>query len=120
MPARSDIDPIEIPGLFRHLILLEITHEPLRFRVRLYGTSVAELRGRDLTGRYLYEDAITAIGHQTRPWNVETVEQRRPRYKIGDYTDISDGRSGTYNRLGVPLSSDGATVDMLMVGLIRE
>ena len=120
MPARRDLDPVEIPGLLKHLILLDVTHDPLRFRVRLYGTAVADLRGRDLTGRYLYEDGVTQIGQHIRPFNVATVEERRPHFRIGDYTDISDGRTGTYYRLGLPLSSDGETVDMLMIGLIRE
>lgn len=120
MPARSDLDPVDIPDLLRHLILLDVTHDPLRFRVRLYGTEVAELRGRDLTGRYLYEGEPTAIGDQTRPWNVETVETRSPHYVTGPFTDISDGRTGTFYRLGLPLSEEGERVDMLMIGLLRE
>ncbi len=120
MPARRDLDPVEIPRLLKHLILLDVTHDPLRFRVRLYGTAVAELRGRDLTGHYLYEGGPTAIGSRTRPWNLAAVERRRPHYTVGDYTDISDGRNGTFYRLGLPLSGDGETVDMLMIGLIRE
>ena len=120
MPARRDLDPIEIPRLLQHLILLDVTHDPLRFQVRLYGTAVAQLRGRDLTGRFLYENGVTAIGRQTRRWNLWTVEERRPTYRAGDFTDISDGRMGTYYRLGLPLSDDGETVDMLMIGLLRE
>lgn len=120
MPARHDLDPIEIPELLRHLILLDIMHDPLRFRVRLYGTGVTELHGHDLTGRFLYEDGLTPIGQQTRPWNARTVESREPHYTVGDYTDISDGRIGTFYRLGLPLSSNDDTVDMLMIGLIRE
>ncbi|MDF1793122.1 MAG: PAS domain-containing protein [Thalassobaculaceae bacterium] len=120
MPARRDLDPLDIPGLLRHLILLDVTHDPLRFRVRLYGTEVVDLRGRDLTGRYLYEGEMTAIGEQTRPWNVAVVESRRPHHVTGPYTDISDGRIGTFHRLGLPLSEDGKRVDMLMTGLVRE
>lgn len=120
MPARRDLDPLDIPGLLRHLILLDVTHDPLRFQVRLYGTEVTELRGHDLTGRYLYEGKTTAIGAQTRPWNVATVETRRPHYVTGPYTDISDSRIGTFHRLGLPLSEDGEQVDMLMIGLVRE
>ena len=120
MPARGDLDPVEIPDLLPHLILLDVTHDPLRFRVRLYGTSVVELRGIDLTGRYLYEGGVTQIGHHTRPWNLRTVEDRLPHFTTGDYTDISDGRTGTYYRLGLPLSGGGEAVDMLMIGLIRE
>lgn len=120
MPARSDLDPLDIPGLLRNLILLDVSHDPLRFRVRLYGTEVTDLRGRDLTGRYLYEGEPTAIGDQTRPWNLETVKTRRPHYVSGPFNDISDGRSGTFYRLGLPLSEDGMRVDMLVIGLVRE
>ncbi len=120
MPARPDLDPVEIPLLLRHLILLDVTYDPLRFRVRLYGTEVADLRGRDLTGRYLYEAAPTAIGETTRPWNLATVETGKPHYVTGPYEDISDGRIGRFYRLGLPLSETGQRVDMLMIGLVRE
>ena len=120
MPARADLDPLDIPQVLSHLILLDVTHDPLRFRVRLYGTEVADLRGRDLTGRYLYEGAPTTIGETTRPWNLATVETRRPHYVTGPYEDISDGRLGTFHRLGLPLSVLGERVDMLMIALVRE
>lgn len=120
MPARPDLDPVDIPELLPHLILLDVTYDPMRFRVRLYGTGVRDLRGTDLTGRWLYEDAMTFIGARTRPWNVETAETGRPHYVSGDYTELSDGKVGTFYRLGLPLSRDGRRVDMLMIGLVRE
>jgi hypothetical protein len=120
MPARADLDPLEIPQVLSHLILLDVTHDPLRFRVRLYGTEVADLRGRDLTERYLYEGAPTTLGATTQPWNLATVETRRPHYVTGPYEDISEGRIGTFHRLGLPLSVRGERVDMLMIALVRE
>ena len=120
MPARADLDPGEIPQVLSHLILLDVTHDPLRFRVRLYGTEVVDLRGRDLTGRYLYEGAPTSLGETTRPWNLATVETRRPHYVTGPYEDIGNERTGTFHRLGLPLSVRGERVDMLMIALVRE
>ena len=53
MPARRDIDPLDVPRLLPYLVLTEVHHAPLRFRYRLIGTAVTELAGRDATGRWL-------------------------------------------------------------------
>ena len=39
MPRRADIDPVDIPLLLPHLLLLE-TDEQKRFRYRLVGTAI--------------------------------------------------------------------------------
>ncbi|MCH2395582.1 PAS domain-containing protein [Oceanibaculum sp.] len=52
MPARTDIDPVEIPGLLPNLILIDVERgERNRYRFRLYGTEVCANRGADLPGR---------------------------------------------------------------------
>src|SRR5574338_363217 len=54
-PARADLDPIDIPVLMPHLLLLDVEAGSCRIRFRLMGTAVANGLGRDLTGRYLEE-----------------------------------------------------------------
>jgi len=55
MPARKDIDPLDIPKLLPKLVLTDVLHEPLRLRYRLIGTFVTDLAGRNATGRWLDE-----------------------------------------------------------------
>ena len=61
MPNRSDIDPVDIPGLLPFLVLVELREPPRRFYYRLTGTWVDELYGSCLTGLYL-EDLVETPG----------------------------------------------------------
>jgi hypothetical protein len=65
MPPRHALDPIDIPALLPHLVLVDVMREPLQFRYRLIGTFVTGLAERDSTGRFLdralYGDALEAM-----------------------------------------------------------
>lgn len=53
MPARADIDPVELPRFaLPNLVLLDIFEGGERFRWRLTGTGVVDRFGRDATGRF--------------------------------------------------------------------
>jgi hypothetical protein len=56
MPAREDVDPIDIPRLLPHLLLVEVHENPQRFRYRVVGTELTRLADRDPTGRWLDRD----------------------------------------------------------------
>src|SRR4030095_6769066 len=52
MPSRRDIDPLQIPPVYRpDSMLIEISHQPRRYRYRLVGTHVVTASGEDRTGR---------------------------------------------------------------------
>lgn len=120
MPARSDLDPLDIPRLLKHILLVDVEHDPIRFFVRVYGTGIVDLRGIDLTGKYLYEGNGSQMSEQTRDWNIETALSGEPHYASGRYPDIRPGQVGRYYRLGLPLSGDGERVDKLLICFIRE
>ncbi|EDP63079.1 hypothetical protein BAL199_29917 [alpha proteobacterium BAL199] len=50
-PCRSDIDPLEIGVDIPNVILLDILHDPLRFRWRLLGSCIVDATGRNVTGK---------------------------------------------------------------------
>ena len=51
LPARSDINPVDIPRLMPHVVILDVRREPvLDFRYRLIGTYVVEHLCADRTG----------------------------------------------------------------------
>ena len=49
MPARADIDPVEIPTLLPYVVLIDVV-EPLNFRYRLIGTEARSIMRRNYTG----------------------------------------------------------------------
>jgi hypothetical protein len=54
MPCRADLDPIEIPQLLPHVMLVDVLRSS-RYRYRLIGTENAREHGINATGCYLDE-----------------------------------------------------------------
>ncbi len=113
MPSRADLDPLEIPRLLPSLFLIDVVSgSPRRFRFRLVGTRIVELEG-EITNKFLdelvpdvpetamarhYDDAVEGriyVRRETLGWH--------PRERAHVNYDV----------LLLPLSRDGATVDML-------
>ena len=118
-PSRDDIDPSEIKALLPYVGLAEVQRDPLRFRYRLVGTEVIAGYGRELTGSYLDEVDLDAHQHQILDEYRRVVEKCEPICTSWEYTR-DDGRHICYERLALPLSSDGKTVDMLFGGAVFE
>ncbi len=56
MPARGDVDPLDLRFILGQLILVDVLPEkPPRFRIRLHGTELARRAGYELTGKMLDE-----------------------------------------------------------------
>ena len=112
-PSRDDIDPAEMIEALPNVFLIDVLAEPRRYRVRLMGTLLGEWCGRDHTGRYVDEitDQAVATLHELvttwRPWRLLTELGR------------SSGGTRPYELLALPLSRDGATVNMVLGGIAQ-
>lgn len=89
--------------------------DPLRFRYRLMGSNLTRLSGMELTGKMLDEHPDPtfrriAIGHYSDV--ARTAQPFATRHDM-----LMDGRRRRYDLLLLPLASDGATVDMILVGM---
>jgi hypothetical protein len=118
-PARADLDPVEIPTLMPHILLIDVEAAPRRFRVRLMGTAVVNGLGRDLTGRYLDELALNEIQRAMFAEYRHVAQTGEPACATWEYTR-DDGRHVQFERLVLPLSRDGTTIDMLLSGIVFE
>jgi hypothetical protein len=118
LPARRDIDPWEMRTFLPQVFLIDVTQNPLRFWFRLVGTGVAEDYGEDITGRYVDEIDLSDAQEQVLDDYRRAVRGARRVYARLDYVK-DNGQRVTYERLLLPLSSDGETVDMLLGGAIR-
>ena len=116
MPARADIDPLDIPRLLPNLFLIDVVPgRPRRYRFRLVGTRIAELEG-EITNRFLDEFVPGAAGTAMARHYDDTVAGRV--YVRRETLYWRQREHVNYDVLLLPLSSDGVTVDML-VGLAR-
>ncbi len=49
LPAREDFSPADIPALLPNICLLDVRPAPEHFRVRLAGTALRDVYGREIT-----------------------------------------------------------------------
>jgi len=114
LPARNDIDPLDLRSLLGNINLIDVTREDarLRFRYRLFGTEFIFYHGSDLTGQWLddipnavYREQLVGlythvVGHRTTP--------------MVSYDYMLESRRHRFHALILPLATDGETVDMIL------
>ena len=116
MPARGDVDPLELRFILGQLILVDVLPEtPPRFRIRLHGTDLARRAGYELTGKMLDELPSTEFRTLARRSFTTVVTTRAPFHSIRNR--VLDSKPKRYEALMLPLSRDGDGVDMLLIGL---
>lgn len=119
VPSRADIEPADIPRLLSNVFLIDVQRAPIRFRVRLCGTAVDRLLGRNFTGCYLDDMTVGYFERDILLDYAEVVLHKRPKVaRRGILT--GNGSWLHYQRLLLPLSSDGWAVDKLLGGLYGQ
>jgi len=117
MPAPDEIDPVELKFILGNLMLIDVTHDPLDFTMRLHGTNLVQRTGVDLTGKGEKDapspgTARIAVGDFTY-----VVENREPFHR--ELNQLIDDSMWRYEGLALPLSVAGSRVDRLVVGVIH-
>ena len=114
-PPRSAVQLEEVPHVLPDISLVDVVGDPPRFFFCLCGTGVAEAYGENLTGKYLEEIDLESVSLNTdfRDFYSKLVRGCRPQVFRIRFTK-RDGRYLEYERIGLPLSDDGKTVNMLL------
>ncbi|WP_281016948.1 MULTISPECIES: PAS domain-containing protein [unclassified Minwuia] len=113
MPARKDFEPWDLKGHLGWIALIDVEHEPERFRFKLVGADIATGLSRDSSGMYL-DDVYgpefydTAIGSYR--WN---LEHRKPIRAFGEMVHAHKGHI-RFESLDLPFSSTGREIDLIM------
>lgn len=115
LPARRDIDPVEVPRHLSTLLLIDGVdgRDGGRPRFRLVGTALSRVLVRDPTGRRLDEvlddselvSLSGVLGHVATEGMPAAVPGRLV---------WGDDRSAPVDWLFLPLAGDGRTVDMIL------
>lgn len=119
MPARADLDPVEMKPWLAGMALIEVKRQPTvqfpyTLRYRLIGTRPTHLRGREVTGLtvedgYFGESLAAALENYRL-----VIEEKKPVFDW-DHTPAASGFAREGETLLLPLSGDGAAVDMVLV-----
>ncbi len=118
MPARRDLNPIDIPAILPWMFLIDVLREAegIDFRFRLVGTRNAELVRLDGTGKTVGEAFSEATAVLMRRSYIEVVERRQPLCWRASVPGLERAFVSCYRAL-FPFSADGQTVN-LIAGLL--
>lgn len=114
MPARGDLDPVDLKALLPVLILIDVVADARRYIYRLVGTREVEMRGRDPTGKSILEAYYGESAEDTTLYLDRVVQTREPVLYRGTYQPLTT-RIQRDDVLFLPLSTDGKAVNMIMV-----
>lgn len=116
LPGREAIDPLELPGVLPWLNLVDVVKDgnSYRFKHRLIGTGIVERFGRDATGAW-FDDIYTAEIAREQIQNYVGLVERGQVDLMRTPMPIPERSFITYLRLALPLATDGANIDMLMI-----
>jgi hypothetical protein len=115
MPARADIQPVEIAPLMPQAYIVDASDDG-KLSYRLFGTSLVALFGREMTGRPMAEGLPAQAAEEARARYRTVIRDRQPLYHQAqlheprnNYTEVE--------RLILPLSPNDIRVDM-MIGIV--
>ena len=118
MPARSDINPADIPALLPYLMIVDKVDG--LFRWRLVGSAAVREVGRDPTGSIVGSHASSPEAAAAVLAVYERVfTTAHPVFATGEFKVMS-GANHNFSLLVLPLSDDGADVNMVISTLIAR
>lgn len=113
LPSRDDIHPSHFKRLLPTISLIDVLRDPLDFRLRLAGTGLYGVYGREITGRTLGEVYNSSAAEYWRAELTKIVESRRPGVGVHNMAWRGAGHLAIL-WLRLPLASNGRDVDMIL------
>jgi len=118
-PSRADVDPIDLRFILGNLMLVDVIGStPPDFRIRLHGSNLVFRHGYELTGKMLDELPLVEQRDRARQTFTTVVSTGEPLH--GHRDQVFALRPQQYETIILPLSTDGANIDTLLVGLIHD
>lgn len=113
LPHMSMIDPTSLPvEALRWMAVFEVLHEQRDFRVRLAGTGISALTGREFTGTLVSRIPGAERGMERM---LRAIDEKRP-YFSGDPLEWSLGQEHiNYSALCLPFGDDAGDVARLVI-----
>lgn len=114
LPAWRDFDVLEMRPWLGRLTLVEMMEDGHDILWRVFGTKVAEMLQRDMTGvRYSERPEVVPANVHKTYWQV--AASGKPLLHMVTQREVDDPLVGMV-RLLLPLSDGGKRVDMVMTG----
>ncbi len=120
-PPAGDIELSALDAVVGNVMWLEVIDGGLDFRYRHYGSAIAEVFGRDMTGSLLSSLEAIPVMHFMKVYR-DVVETGRPCYTLHRVqTTLTSGATDVcWERLILPLFGDGGEVAQILAGNFRQ
>jgi PAS domain-containing protein len=119
-PCRADVDLMDLRMHLRTIFMVDVLDGGADFRYRLIGTAIVAGLGRDSTGKRLselYHDRPKVLARLLERFNL-VLTQKRPVFTRGQVYRLPDATIRRFVSGAVPLSDDGATVNIVLVEML--
>jgi hypothetical protein len=116
LPARRDIDPIEMRQWLGNLLLVEFPPDPMQYRIRLDGVNLVQFYNASREGKGV--EAMTSEEERriVLPQYITVLDKKQPAYYETQFV-TSEGVVTSQRKLLLPLSADGQRVNMILGGI---
>ncbi len=114
MPARADIDPLDLGGLLGNIALVLVRTEPPGFVYRVWPSNMVSYLGNEYQNKTVKDLQPPDYASAVEGWYEQVVASRRPlhaRQRV-----ITPWIDAIFEVIVLPLSNDGQTVNMLLSG----
>ena len=113
LPARESIHPSHFKRHLPTISLIDVQNDPREYSLRLAGTGLYNVYGREITGRTLSEVYNSAAADYWRAELDKVVQERRPGVGVHNFAWRGAGHLSIL-WLRLPLASNGRDVDMIL------
>lgn len=119
LPARGTINPRDLKPLLPTMFIVDCpTRNDRDWIYRLIGTEIVEREGFDKTGRRVCDYFTGAAWPLLRNEYLLCIDERRPVYRADTACDRLARERFDFERIFLPLASDGRTVDKI-IGIVE-
>jgi hypothetical protein len=117
VPGPSIVDPLALRTWLGHLLLVDVLDGGSEFVYRVYGSSVAETFGQDMTGRSPRGFPPHHVEIIVEPYRA-VAASKEPRY-TAHILSIQERKFAAWERLILPIVGHNANTTQLLVGVHR-
>ncbi len=114
----EQIDPMDFNRAIGFVLLLEPNKDVTDFRYRVYGSSVAQHFGQEMTGKWLSDFGDTP-GKLSLAQYPAVVKIRKPIYSEHDAANL-EFHVTRWTRLILPMENRDGVIDRILVGAVPQ
>ena len=116
-PDWASFDPLQVPQILPDVVVVDVGWSPLRFRYRVVGTRIADIAGRDATGRWL-DESLYGDNLEVMLWTYRRcAETAAPLATVGR-VHFANKEWITLAHLFLPYSRYGEGLDTILSSVV--